>query len=369
MVTWARMEATHQDVSDTKGIEMNVLSKITKSNFASFHGVLLVPIVFSASCGLLRKDDDRSVALRNQMAKYDPSKDMPNSDAKKPEESSNSPNSAPSENTSDVDFESAEREIQEAPRPAELAFAENRNHRGLFEDRKYELITPTGEILMAAALKWQIEQEKPANAKIYAQPAQCAQNISKVMSLAGFPNYTSPLVPGLVAAIKSKGGLIVPLPKDSAAIAEVIAKTFDNKIPTGTLVGGCLYKNCTGNAGDGHIAMVGDLDSNGAVKLYHNNWYRPENENGVWKPQMIPLSWYNRGFKRKFMSTSWMNIFRDPPRVGTAYDVSIEVPAIDDLDPTNYYLTLAVPVEIWKEYKNKKGKVLDGDGNQVPMEE
>ncbi|MEI8025510.1 MAG: hypothetical protein WCI18_04095 [Pseudomonadota bacterium] len=348
---------------------MNILSKIAKSNFAGFHGLLLVPIVFSASCGLIKKDENRSVPRRNQMAKSDPSKDIPTSGAKPPEDTSNSTNNSPSESTSDGNFESEERDTLGAPSPEEEALAEKKNNRGLFEDRKYELITPTGEILMAAALKWQIEQEKPANAKIFAQPAQCAQNISKVMILAGFPNYTSPLVPGLVAAIKSKGGLIVPLPKDKNAIAEVIAKTFDNKIPTGTLVGGCLYKNCSGEAGDGHIALVGDLDSNGAVKLYHNNWYRPENENGVWKPQMIPLGWYNKGFKRKFMSTSWMNIFRDPPRVGTAYDVSIEVPAIDDLDPTNYYLTLAVPVEVWKEYKNKQGKVLDSDGNQVPIEE
>ncbi len=341
---------------------MNVFSNIGISNFAGLHGALLVTMVFSASCGFVKKDEDRSLPRRNQMAKSTPGKDMPNSEIKNSEESPNSTDNAHG------NFDSEGREIQGAQSRDEEALDKKRNNRGLFEDRKYELLTPTGEILMAAALKWQIEQEKMANAKIFAQPAQCARNISKVMSLAGFPNYNSPLVPGLVAAIKSRGGLIVPLPKNRAAIAEVIAKTFNNKIPTGTLVGGCLYKNCTGNAADGHIAMVGDLDSNGALKLYHNNWYRPENENGTWNPQMIPLSWYNLGFKRKFMSTSWMNIFRDPPHVGTAYDVSIEVPAIDDLDPTNYYITLAVPVEVWKEYKNKQGKVLDSDGNQVPME-
>ena len=78
-------------------------------------------------------------------------------------------------------------------RPGEkLNWNENRE---IFNNRKYEQITPSGEKIMAAAIKWQSEQAKPANARVFAQPAQCAQNISKVMSIAGFSKYSSPLVP------------------------------------------------------------------------------------------------------------------------------------------------------------------------------
>jgi hypothetical protein len=233
--------------------------------------------------------------------------------------------------------------------------------------RKYELITPTGERIMAAALQWQVDQEIRANAASYAQPAQCARNISKVLALAGLDRYQSPLVPQLVQQIRSNGGFVRRFPKSRQAIASLIATEFNGRLPTGALIAGCLYESCGGNAGDGHVAVVGDIDSNGALKVYHNNWYRPDNESGVWKPHMIPLEWYEAGYRRKFMSTPWMDILRDPPRVGAAYDVNIELPAIDDLDPTNYYVTIAVPVEIRQEIDKRQGLVLDRDGNQVPM--
>jgi hypothetical protein len=346
---------------------MTINTKILRYSFVTLPGAIIGLTLALGGCGQSKEVQKKKEAKSESLVT------KPELPTEKPAD----PLPATAQNSSDQPGETApdsgasnptSEDLSEEALLAAEVLQVKRSQRGLFEDRKYELITPTGEKLMAAALKWQAEQEKPANAKIFAQPAQCATNISKVMGIAGFPSYNSPLVPGLVAAIKAKGGLVIALPKDRAEIAKVISETFDNKIPTGTLVGGCLYKNCSGNAGDGHIAMVGDIDQNGAVQLYHNNWYRPDNENGVWKPQMIPMSWYNQGYRRKFMATSWMNIFRDPPRVGTAYDVSIELPAIDDLDPTNYYVTLAVPVEVWKEYKDKKGKILDRDGNQVPME-
>lgn len=249
--------------------------------------------------------------------------------------------------------------------PAEkLNWDENRK---IFDNRKYEQITPTGEKIMAAAIKWQMEQAKSENARIYAQPAQCAQNISKVLSIAGLSKYKSPLVPNLIDAIRKSGGLVISLPKNARSIAHIILTKLGSKIPTGTIVGGCLYQDCSGVAGDGHVGVVGDIDETGALKIYHNNWYRPDNENGVWKKHMVPLSWYNAGFLRKFMSTPWINIYRNPPRVGMAYDISIELPAVDDLDPTNYYVTLAVPREILEEVKNKSGKTLDSLGNQVSI--
>jgi hypothetical protein len=233
--------------------------------------------------------------------------------------------------------------------------------------RKYELITPTGEAIMASSMLWETEQAKTANANSYAQPAQCARNVSKVLALSGLSHYNSDGVDALVAMVKSKGGLVLTLPKSESGIAKVIAANFAGKIPTGTLIAGCLYQNCGGTAGEGHVAMVGDINSSGAVNAYHNNWYRPDNEGGQWLPNMIPLSWYKKGYLRKWMGTPWMDIMRTPPRVGVPNDVNIEMPAIDDLDPTNYFVRLAVPAEILAEYKAKNAKVLDATGNQVSL--
>ena len=125
--------------------------------------------------------------------------------------------------------------------------------------RKYELITPTGERIMAAALQWQVDQEIRANAASYAQPAQCARNISKVLALAGLDRYQSPLVPQLVQQIRSNGGFVRRFPKSRQAIASLIATEFNGRLPTGALIAGCLYESCGGNAGDGHVAVVGDI--------------------------------------------------------------------------------------------------------------
>lgn len=238
--------------------------------------------------------------------------------------------------------------------------------RNIYAGRKYELVTPTGERIMAAALSWQTLQEQSANAASYAQPAQCARNISKVMAMAGLNHLQSAAVPGLVDLVRQSGGFVWRLPKDADAIAQVVASRFRGKIPTGTIVAGCLYENCGGHASDGHVAIVGDIDTQGALKVYHNNWYRPDNEGGQWKEHMIPLAWYNQGYKRKFMATPWMNIFRQPVRTGVPYAINIELPAIDDLDPTNYFVTLAVPKEIWHEFLAGNAKALDSAGNQVP---
>jgi hypothetical protein len=233
--------------------------------------------------------------------------------------------------------------------------------------QKYELITPTGESIMAASAVWLREQARPVNADSYAQPAQCARNVSKVMALAGLGTYSSAGVDDLVSTLSDRGGLVIALPKSTDEIAQVITSRFGGKIPTGTLIAGCLRSDCSGEAGDAHVAIVGDIDSAGAVKAYHNNWYRPDNEGGVWKNHMIPLSWYQSGYLRKWMSTPWLNIYRQPVRTGVPYEVNVELPAIDDLDPTNYYVRLAVPVEIVREYKARQGKVLDAQGNQVAL--
>ncbi|MEN9530536.1 MAG: hypothetical protein RI932_2409, partial [Pseudomonadota bacterium] len=136
---------------------------------------------------------------------------------------------------------------------------------------------------------------------------------------------------------------------------------FNGRIPVGSFVSGCLRSDCSGQAGDGHIALVGDIDDAGYIKIYHNNWYRPDNnKQRQWFPHMIPMDWYNQGFRRKWMPTPWVYLHRDGS--GAPHDVQVRIPEIDDLDPTNYFVTLTIPVEILNEVRANKGVVTDGKG-------
>ncbi len=233
------------------------------------------------------------------------------------------------------------------------------NRDQLLSSKKFDLITPTGERIMAAGLDWLKGQEDEASS--FAQPAQCANNVSRVYEMAGIGHYSSPLLEDIVNAVKEKGGLVVRLPKGKQQIAQKIASVFGGRIPVGSFVSGCLNSDCSGMAGDGHISIVGDIDSSEHIKIYHNNWYRPDNEDGQWKLNMIPLDWYNAGFKRKWMPTPWVKIIRNA-QTSTPESVDVALPAVDDLDPTNYFLTLSVPVEILDEVKQGKGVATDGTG-------
>jgi hypothetical protein len=76
------------------------------------------------------------------------------------------------------------------------------------------------------------------------------------------------------------------------------------------------------------------------------------------------MEWYNLGFRRKWMPTPWIYLHRDG--AGLPTDVSVRIPEIDDLDPTNYYVTLTIPSEIMNEVKNNQGVSTDGRGTVTP---
>jgi hypothetical protein len=233
----------------------------------------------------------------------------------------------------------------------------------VLNQNRFHLITPTGEKIFAAIQQWETGQV--AEAKKFAQPAMCASNASRVLEMAGIRSYSSPLLPTMVNAVKKSGGLVIELPKDRTAIAKKIASVFGGRIPVGSFVSGCLRADCSGQAGDGHIALVGDIDSTGSIKIYHNNWYRPDNNpQRAWYPYMIPMEWYNLGFRRKWMSTPWVYLHRDAS--GLPQDINVRIPEIDDLDPTNYFVTLTIPVEIMNEVKNNQGVSTDGRGVVTP---
>jgi hypothetical protein len=228
--------------------------------------------------------------------------------------------------------------------------------------RQTYLLTPTGKKIFQASLdRYYVQPEHRA------QPANCAINVSDVLKDADakFGIYGSELIPAMEAQIASKkaqlngktyGASIFNTPHTESGFVAAINKNFKGgKIPTGTLVFGCLRSDCSGQAGDGHIGIVGDLDEQGNLQIYHNNWYRPENNNGIWAKYMVSKDHLNRGFKRQWMPTPWLNLSYAGDKLVGAKAV---LPAIDDLDPFNYYTTFMVIPEIVGELD--QGLVADG---------
>jgi hypothetical protein len=229
----------------------------------------------------------------------------------------------------------------------------------ILSENRFQLITPTGAKIFAAGKEWEKKQELQAN--YFAKPAMCATNASKVLEMAGVHGYSSPLLMNMVNSAKKRGAWVINLPKNRFEIAAKLKQIFNGKIPVGSFVSGCLRPDCSGQAGDGHIALIGDVDSSGYIKIYHNNWYRPDNHSDrIWRPYMIPMDWYNKGYRRKWMATPWIYIHRD--QNNSPRDISVPLPEIDDLDPTNYYLTLTIPSEILHELRMGQGVITDGKG-------
>ena len=229
----------------------------------------------------------------------------------------------------------------------------------ILTDNRFHLITPTGAKIFAAGKAWEKQQEQQAN--YYAKPAMCATNASKVLEMADVHGYSSPLLMNIVNAARKRGAWVINLPKNRNEIAAKLKQIFNGKIPVGSFVSGCLKADCSGQAGDGNIALIGDVDSSGYIKIYHNNWYRPDNHaDRRWRPYMIPMDWYNKGYRRKWMATPWIYIHRD--QNNAPKDISVPLPEIDDLDPTNYYLTLTIPSEILRELRAGQGVTTDGKG-------
>lgn len=231
----------------------------------------------------------------------------------------------------------------------------------ILTDYRFERITPTGEKIFAAAVAWERMQE--LQARTFAQPAQCANNVSRVFEMAGLSGYSSPLLWNMVSAAKQRGGFVIELPKNTRSIARIIEDYFEGALPVGALISGCVKRDCSGDAGDGHISLVGHVDSSDALRLYHNNWFRPENR--PWRTHMIPLAWYQSGYLRKWMSTPWISRSFDVQ--GRLVDIGVMLPEIDDLDPTNHFVTLTVIPEIMAEIKAHQSVMSDGQGAVMPF--
>ena len=219
----------------------------------------------------------------------------------------------------------------------------------LSDEFQFSLLTPTGESLFRNSVLWEsLQIDSPK----YPMPAQCAANISKVFRMSGFLNYSGQSVAQLLQSLISDGGRFYKFPKTKNKLIEKINTIYGGKIPAGTIVGGCLYADCfSGQKGERHSAIVSNIDSDGNILIYHNNWYRPENENGKYKEHMISKLFLEMGFKRQWMQTPWIRLIRDTNN--KVIDVISLVPKIDDMDPFQYYLTLVVPGPIYNELKKQ----------------
>jgi hypothetical protein len=230
----------------------------------------------------------------------------------------------------------------------------------ILETYRFELITPTGERLFAAAKEWMRAQE--AGAAQFAGPSSCANNISRVFEMAGINSYSSPVPADIVNAIRSRGGLSVTLSRNRKIAAEEIQKYFGGALPAGTLVSSCRSENCSGHSIDNTLGIVGEVDSSELIQVYHNNSYRPENR--PWQPHMIPLTWYRQGYQRKWMPTPWISLSRDAQSVPV--EIKTVLPEIEQLDPENFRVSLTLIPEILTELKNGQAVVSDGAGAVMP---
>ena len=190
----------------------------------------------------------------------------------------------------------------------------------LLSEHRFERITPTGEKIFEAARAWEMLQETQAN--LYAQPLQSANNVSKVLEMAGLSEYSSPSPWALVALVKRMGGIVIQFPKNTRTIARIIEDHFEGALPVGTLISGCVSRTCEVESGEVPLGVVGQVDNAHVIHVWHNNGFRPENR--LWREHMIPLGWYQAGFPRKWMSTPWLTKSNDSQ--GMLVDVRSAVP-------------------------------------------
>lgn len=211
---------------------------------------------------------------------------------------------------------------------------------------RFEGLTPTSTKIMRASHWWMNEQ---INDKRYPKARQCASNVSKVLFLSGVTRYDQEGVRNLIADVKEAGGRVLKMPQDPADFAESLNEQTGGVLPAGTLIAGMNVR--TSAPGDQHIGFIGHSDPDGTVWIYHNNWYRPENEGGARKPHMVSAENLRRGFPRQWMATPWLKVTRDS--AGKVTRVVSLLPALDDMDPFNpsFRVTLAILPEVVREMR------------------
>ena len=224
--------------------------------------------------------------------------------------------------------------------------------RGTFQ---FDALTPTGEEIFRQSLAWMDEQK---NHPQYPKKRMCANNVSHVLEESGLTGYSAEAVVNLAGNV-AEDGIEVLLPRDEAGMISEINSLWGGRIPAGAIVAGCLRRSCWVSPGDAHVGIVGVVDDDGNILLYHNNWYRPDNNNGVWVEHMVSREfYYERGWRRQWMPTPWIKLVHD--ETGALVHVISALPPVDDLDPRQYYLRIEVPRQIALEID--QAVATDGEG-------
>ncbi|MBS2015115.1 MAG: hypothetical protein JST00_19650 [Deltaproteobacteria bacterium] len=210
----------------------------------------------------------------------------------------------------------------------------------------FDHLTPTTTSIMRASHWWMGAQDESPR---YPKARMCASNVSKVLFLAGLTSIDQEGVRALIADVRDRGGLVYKMPQTPDAFATTLATIDAGHLPAGTIVAGMNV--ATSAPGDQHIGFVGHHDPDGTVWIYHNNWYRPENENGQRKPFMVSEENLSRGFPRQWMATPWIKIERNTR--GAITKVTSLLPAVDDMDPFNpsFRVTLAILPQVARELR------------------
>ncbi|MBX3231070.1 MAG: hypothetical protein KIT84_37035 [Labilithrix sp.] len=240
----------------------------------------------------------------------------------------------------DEDVESVEEPVTTVTNAELSAVARTRIDPNL----RFDLLTRTGQNIMRASTYWGgVQDDYPR----FPKARMCATNVSKVLFLAGITSYDQEGVRNLIADVRSGGGATYKMPQKKAEFIAKLNTIYGGHIPAGTLLAGMSIHSS--NPGDQHVGFIGHTDRDGVVWIYHNNWYRPDNEGGARKPHMVSEANLRRGFPREWMATPWIKIKRNAS--GTVTDVTSMLPALDDMDPLNkdFQSTLAIPKEIVAE--------------------
>lgn len=233
--------------------------------------------------------------------------------------------------------------------------------------------------------------------------------------------YSAEGVRNLIMNVRSeRGAAFVALPKTSAEIVSTLNGFFGGHIPTGSVVAGCQSTACDSDPGNQHVGLMGEetIDQQGSFNtdaasflpvlpraggwsaapewqnglerslrsstngrapsagetttlwwIYHNNWLRPENmglpnattnrpaAEGNSKSFMVARQLLIKNHPRQWMATPWLRVTRDASgKISSADSV---LPSLDDMDPRQYRVVIAVPKEIMDEVRG--GRI----GNRV----
>ena len=221
----------------------------------------------------------------------------------------------------------------------------------LLYEYSFDRLTPTGKTIFEAARDY-VDQQKDAQFQEYAQPLQCATNVSYVLGQAGYQIEGEAVysIPYMIEAIEYSGGQIYELPRynsimdNTGEIIDYLNHNFGGSIPTGAIIVGCKTKNCMGSElSGGHIGILGDKNEFGDLMIYHNNWYRPNHHKGLRMPYMVSLeNMYVLLRPREWMATPWLSFAKNSSEQITEINNASAV--IDDfyIFGGDYYIKIAL---------------------------